>query len=71
MAKSSMDALLDRVEWREVTCARVLDDTPYVTHEGVLTLVGDARLRCYQLSDGRRILDANDVEELLRELTDD
>lgn len=33
------------------------------THEGVLNIVGVA-IRCYQLSDGRRVLDGDDVERL-------
>lgn len=35
---------------------------PYITHEGVMK-IGDANLRCYVLSNGMRIFDAEDVEK--------
>lgn len=34
-------------------------ELPYATHEGYLQ-IGDISIRCYQLNDGRRLLDAND-----------
>lgn len=37
---------------------------PYVTHSGVLDLAG-VKLRCYRLSDGRAILDAEDIHAFL------
>lgn len=33
------------------------------THEGVLYIIG-IRVRCYRLSDGRCVLDGDDVERL-------
>lgn len=35
----------------------------YATHEGTVHF-GDVALRCYTLNDGRRILDAEDVERM-------
>jgi hypothetical protein len=34
-------------------------ELPYATHEGYLQ-IGDISIRCYQLNDGRRLIDAND-----------
>lgn len=36
---------------------------PHVTHNGVLR-VGEVELHCYQLSDGRRVFDKDDVDAL-------
>jgi hypothetical protein len=53
--------MLDGVTWVALPDAEPgPDGTPHVTAEGVLEL-GGGRLRCYQLSDGRRIFDAEDV----------
>lgn len=38
-----------------------LDETPHVVAESVLD-IGPCKLRCYVLSDGRRIFDAKDLE---------
>lgn len=59
-----MDVMLNAVEWKEtVVDAEEMenDDIPWVTHSGVLN-IGPASFRCYQLNDGTRILDADDVE---------
>lgn len=44
-------------------------DAIYATHEGVLEFEG-IRLRVYQLSDGRRVIDAGDVQRLFSDTTD-
>lgn len=53
--------LLDAVEWtpgeRPTDCNPEL---PWATHNGVLRL-GGFELRVYQLSDGRRVIDADDM----------
>lgn len=60
-----MDVLLDAVDWQETgdpeDVAMADDGIPWVTHSGVLN-IGPAKFRCYQLNDGTRILDAEDVE---------
>jgi hypothetical protein len=48
------------LEWPEGTPA----DGLYATHDGYLT-VGEMRLHCYQLSDGSRVIDADDVARVL------
>ena len=60
-----IDRLLDQVEWiktegdpREPGC-----DLPYATHSGVLD-VGFAKLRVYQLSNGMRVIDGEDMAAL-------
>lgn len=62
MSTKPMDALLDRLDWEAVPepASRVLDD-PYVTHQGVM-YIADHALRVYQLSDGQRVIDADDLE---------
>ena len=64
MTKTPMDTMLNMVEWEEICQPEDVmnnDEIPWATHSGVLR-VGDLELRCYQLSDGRRILNAEDVE---------
>lgn len=55
--------MLDAVQWEEVPPPfhRNVNGIPHVTHKGVLE-VGDKKLTCYQLSDGRRVFDAGHVE---------
>ena len=59
-ASAKLDAWMDAVTWRPTPWG---DDEPgglHATHEGVLSMPG-AEFRCYQLSDGQRVLDADDV----------
>jgi hypothetical protein len=63
IAKQPIDALLDRVEWAEI------DNPPgdtypselYATHEGILR-IGDYTFRVYQLNNGMRVFNAEDIE---------
>jgi len=56
------EMMMDSVDWERVTDGTPVfnDGLPYVTHKGYLQ-IGDISLRCYQLDDGRRIIDAEDV----------
>lgn len=56
-----MRRILDAVAWEPVPCppAPEEDNLPYVTHQGVMA-IGDMRIRVYTLSDGQRIMDAED-----------
>lgn len=60
----AFDALLDGAEWKalDLKGARFTDepDALYATHEATLE-IGDSTLRCYQLNDGQRVFDADDV----------
>jgi len=61
---SPVDTLLDEVEWEAVSLPPApYGPLPYVTHKGELHL-GDLSLRCFILSDGQRIFDADDIEHL-------
>lgn len=62
---SAIDALLDAVAWTEVPAPEApTDGIPYATHAGILDLAG-SRLRVYRLSDGRRIVHADDLQAFL------
>lgn len=72
---TSVETLLDTVEWRETGMTDDGDGLPYPTHEGVLNL-GGIELKCYRLSNGVRVFDAesvaqffgcNDVDEFNRQ----
>lgn len=65
---SVIDTLLNAIDWKPVphnpeVCSQVAD-LPFVTYEGKLEIAGKT-LRCYQLSDGRRIVDAEDMSNFL------
>ncbi len=64
MSESPIDYMLDTVDW-EVSEEDNLEDDgiPYATHNGVLDILG-SKLRCYRLSDGKTVFDADDVEKL-------
>ncbi len=71
--KSPTDQLLDQVEWKPVIEPTKSDDNgnpepvndlPFVTHEGILKL-GEIELKVVQLSDGRRVFPAAELEKLL------
>jgi hypothetical protein len=57
-----VDRLLDGVTWRPEPPPAVTGGLPYVTHSGVLRIPGLPDLRCYVLSNGKRIFDAEDIE---------
>lgn len=61
---SPMDRLLDAVEWQELPAPTEAADESYATHQGTLT-IGSITLRCYVLKDGRRLIDAEDVQKFL------
>lgn len=55
---------MDQVNWAEVhhntDPALVSDTLPHVTHSGFLK-IGSIELRVYQLSDGNRVIDGQDL----------
>jgi len=58
------DAMMQTVEWQAIEPdAHMLadDGMPYATHEGTLN-IGGFEFKCYQLSDGRRVIDAESME---------
>lgn len=42
--------------------------TPYATWSGILEIVEGVEIRCYVLNDGRRIFNADDVNEFFGEM---
>ena len=69
MGSEPIERLLDQeVQWEEISlsgCTFVNDpDVLYATHQGTLE-IGAAKLRVYQLNDGQRVFDADDVAAFL------
>ncbi len=58
------EAMLRAVQWGPtgLTEADVVDGVPVATHQGVFKL-GDIEMRCYRLSDGMAVFDADDVHK--------
>ncbi len=63
-----IDMMLEGVEWIKSPDENggVDNDLPHVTHSGVLEIMG-AEFKCYRLSDGNTVFDADDVESFLYE----
>jgi hypothetical protein len=57
-----IESLLNNVAW-EKTNQKPEGDLPYATHSGVLK-IGDIELRCYRLSTGQAVFNAEDFEAL-------
>lgn len=59
--------MLDAVDWVKAPPPGEIqpgqEGIPHVTHSGILD-VGGIKLRVFQLSDGKRIVDAEDIERL-------
>lgn len=55
-----IDAMLDQVEWKALPWTPEDSELPTATHGGFLQL-GECKLRVYQLNDGRRVIDAEDI----------
>lgn len=63
---ADLPAFLQAVSWEQSKdYAPNLDGIPVATHHGVLE-IGDVRLNCYRLDDGRAIVDADDFAQLLK-----
>lgn len=70
MSKTPIEMMLDGLTWTACPLQEgtIVDlDMPYVTHEGVLNL-DVVSLRVYQLSDGTRAIDLEDMEGFFGEL---
>jgi hypothetical protein len=57
-----IQVLMEQVDWKPIPNAvmHAGDDMPYATQTGTLEL-GSVTLRCYTLSDGQHVVDADDV----------
>lgn len=61
--------ILESVAWIEAPSQPPSSDgTPHVTHTGTLDLAG-FKFRCYQLSDGCRVVDKEDVDAFFGAVT--
>lgn len=63
--RPSDEIALAGVDWQPVEVDRGDGAIPWVTHVGSIDIGDGDRLRCYQLNDGRRIFDADDVGRFL------
>jgi hypothetical protein len=59
----SIDRLLDAVQWKEHP-KQEPGELPHATHSGLLKIM-DIEMRVYRLSDGRAIIDAEDMHKFL------
>ena len=62
--RTPIDHLLGALEWREITMRPGNEEDPYTTHEALLEIEGLAFVRVYQLSDGTRVIDSDDLGNL-------
>ena len=61
--KTPIEMMLDGVHWQEApTPEQPSDGMLWATHAGVLELAG-SKLRCYRLSNGQTIFDADDFHD--------
>lgn len=64
------DVITDAIEWQDVDPPDdVSGDTPYTVKRGVLR-IDESELRCYVLSDGQRMFNAEDVAQFFGGDTD-
>ena len=61
-----IDTLLDRATWTLIDYEGEMPEGLHATHEGVIDL-DLLSFKCYQLSDGQRVLAAEDVERFFGE----
>lgn len=61
MSDPFIDHVLSTVDWQLIEWATVPDEL-HATHSGSF-MIGDFEMKCFQLSNGQRILDADCVHE--------
>lgn len=55
--------MLENATWTRIEAPPITDGSVYATHSGVLTISG-LTLKCWQLSDGSRVIDGQSMAEL-------
>jgi hypothetical protein len=60
MAKTPIEAILDKIEYKPTGRTEGQEGLPYVTHEGILRL-GEAELTVYVLNTGERIIPEEEI----------
>lgn len=71
MPKSPIEMMMDGLEWKacEPRSAETLDaDMPHATHSGELRIGNNPPIRCYRLSNGMAVFDADDVKAFFETL---
>ena len=69
-----IERILDQLEWEKIKLDEIPStDLSYVTHQGVIELPIEnnvIKIKVYQLSNGIRVLDQNDLNELFGDFED-
>lgn len=68
MDKPPIEMMLDGVQWKEIVAHPQHsedDGLPIATHEGVFEMA-DFSMRCYRLSNGQAVFNADDFKAFLR-----
>lgn len=65
--KTPIEMILQKIAWRELHESERPEDVPDATHIGVLDVSG-ILVRLYQLKNGSRVVDAQDVAMFLHSL---
>lgn len=65
--KKPIELMLDKVEWTELRHDGKPPAGLYATHEGILQ-IEKIKLKVYQLNDGRRVIDHNDLAAIFYEI---
>ena len=66
--RTPIEMLLDGIEWKPINPDGIYNlngDLPVATHQGILH-IEDIELRVYQLSDGRRVIEQQDMVNLFK-----
>lgn len=58
--KTPIEILMEKVDWKETKLNMEHSDIPFATHEGILK-IGKFNFRAYRLSNGKRVIQAEDV----------
>lgn len=75
MSKTPIEMMLDGVTWVQTTGSST-DNKPsddgelYAAHEGMLEIAGH-KMRCYRLSNGIAVFNADDFEQFFASLSGD
>ena len=69
MAKQPIEIMLDNIKWepieQDIVETMMNRDIPTATHQGILA-IGDIKLRVYQLNNGQRVIEQNDLINLFK-----
>lgn len=67
--KTPMEALMGEIPWEliEAQPTAANGDLPHATHQGIFLFSGQ-KIRCYRLSNGEAIFDADDFQDVFGEI---